>query len=259
MDRPARQPRRARRRAGRALVPKPAGVPWDAAGALFVAGVTAYAAVRAVGRRPGDTVVVSGAAGGVGSLDRAARAQCRRHRDRTGGRVPTTSGCAARRDTGRVRRTGWPIGSGRPPAAASTRSSTPSAAATCNWRSRSWASRPTASTRSSTGMRRRSTGRRWTAALPAQAPRCWPSWPEMIDRGELEVPIAQRLSARGGPRRLPRAGAAPHPREDRADPLGRASVNMGSVRCRATPRAPAAPAWARPSWTARMCARDAAR
>ena len=50
------------------LTPKPENVPWPVAGALFVAGTTAYAAVRAVAPRPGDTVVVSGAAGGVGSL-----------------------------------------------------------------------------------------------------------------------------------------------------------------------------------------------
>jgi NADPH:quinone reductase-like Zn-dependent oxidoreductase len=50
------------------LTRKPAGVSWEAAGALFVAGSTAYAAVRAVGASAGDTVVVSGAAGGVGSL-----------------------------------------------------------------------------------------------------------------------------------------------------------------------------------------------
>jgi NADPH:quinone reductase-like Zn-dependent oxidoreductase len=50
------------------LIPKPAAVPWAEAGALFVAGVTAYAAVRAVALTPGDTVVVSGAAGGVGSI-----------------------------------------------------------------------------------------------------------------------------------------------------------------------------------------------
>ena len=50
------------------LTPKPAGVPWDAAGGLFVAGTTAYAAVRAVGLGHGDTVVVSSAAGGVGSV-----------------------------------------------------------------------------------------------------------------------------------------------------------------------------------------------
>ncbi|HEX4280423.1 MAG TPA: NADP-dependent oxidoreductase [Solirubrobacteraceae bacterium] len=50
------------------LTPKPAGVSWEAAGGLFVVGATAYAAVRAVGPSAGDTVVVSGAAGGVGSL-----------------------------------------------------------------------------------------------------------------------------------------------------------------------------------------------
>jgi NADPH:quinone reductase-like Zn-dependent oxidoreductase len=47
---------------------KPAGVPWEVAGALFVAGATAYAAVHAVGAGRGDTVVVAGAAGGVGSI-----------------------------------------------------------------------------------------------------------------------------------------------------------------------------------------------
>ena len=50
------------------LTARPARVPWEAAGALFVAGTTAYAAVRAVALSEGDTIVVSGAAGGVGSL-----------------------------------------------------------------------------------------------------------------------------------------------------------------------------------------------
>jgi len=50
------------------LTAKPTGVPWDVAGALFVAGATAYATVRAVDLTEGDTMVVSGAAGGVGSL-----------------------------------------------------------------------------------------------------------------------------------------------------------------------------------------------
>ncbi len=50
------------------LVARPPNVPWDVAGSLFVVGTTAYAAVRAVSLVPGDTVVVSGAAGGVGSL-----------------------------------------------------------------------------------------------------------------------------------------------------------------------------------------------
>ncbi len=47
---------------------RPRNVSWQAAGSLFVVGTTAYAAVRAVGVRSGDTVVVSGAAGGVGSI-----------------------------------------------------------------------------------------------------------------------------------------------------------------------------------------------
>jgi NADPH:quinone reductase-like Zn-dependent oxidoreductase len=49
-------------------VRKPAGVSWEVAGSLHVVGATAWAAVRAVGAGPGDTVVVSGAAGGVGSV-----------------------------------------------------------------------------------------------------------------------------------------------------------------------------------------------
>jgi len=47
---------------------KPANVSWEVAGGLFVAGTTAYASVRAVSLKPGDTVIVSAAAGGVGSI-----------------------------------------------------------------------------------------------------------------------------------------------------------------------------------------------
>jgi len=50
------------------LTLRPAAVPWEVAGSLFVAGSTAYAAVRAVGASSGDTVVVAGATGGVGSI-----------------------------------------------------------------------------------------------------------------------------------------------------------------------------------------------
>jgi NADPH:quinone reductase-like Zn-dependent oxidoreductase len=50
------------------LTSKPAGVPWEVAGSLYVAGCTAYAAVRAASLAPGDTLVVAGAAGGVGSI-----------------------------------------------------------------------------------------------------------------------------------------------------------------------------------------------
>jgi NADPH:quinone reductase-like Zn-dependent oxidoreductase len=50
------------------LTPLPDGLWWDVAGSLYVAGTTAYATVFAVDPGPADTVVVSGAAGGVGSL-----------------------------------------------------------------------------------------------------------------------------------------------------------------------------------------------
>jgi len=50
------------------LTAKPAALSWEAAGSLFVTGATAWATVRAVHLAPGDAVVVSGAAGGVGSL-----------------------------------------------------------------------------------------------------------------------------------------------------------------------------------------------
>lgn len=50
------------------LIPRPAGMSWQVAGGLPVAGFTAWAAVRAVALAPGDTLVVSGAAGGVGSI-----------------------------------------------------------------------------------------------------------------------------------------------------------------------------------------------
>ncbi|MER6221176.1 NADP-dependent oxidoreductase [Streptomyces sp900105755] len=50
------------------LVTRPEGLPWEVAGSLYVAGTTAYASVFAVDPRPEETVVVSGAAGGVGAL-----------------------------------------------------------------------------------------------------------------------------------------------------------------------------------------------
>ena len=50
------------------LTRKPEKVPWEVAGGLYVVGVTAWGAVHAVQPREGETVVISGAAGGVGSL-----------------------------------------------------------------------------------------------------------------------------------------------------------------------------------------------
>jgi NADPH:quinone reductase-like Zn-dependent oxidoreductase len=50
------------------LTAKPKNVSWEVGGSLAIAGTTAYAVVRAVSLRPGDTVAVSAAAGGVGSI-----------------------------------------------------------------------------------------------------------------------------------------------------------------------------------------------
>jgi NADPH:quinone reductase-like Zn-dependent oxidoreductase len=50
------------------LTAKPVAVPWEVAGSLFVAGLAALASVQAVAPQLGETVVVSAAAGGVGSV-----------------------------------------------------------------------------------------------------------------------------------------------------------------------------------------------
>jgi NADPH2:quinone reductase len=50
------------------LIHKPPALSWEVAGSLYVVGCTAYAAVRAVDPTEGETVAVSAAAGGVGSI-----------------------------------------------------------------------------------------------------------------------------------------------------------------------------------------------
>jgi NADPH:quinone reductase-like Zn-dependent oxidoreductase len=47
---------------------RPANVSWEVAGSIYTVGATAYAGVRAAALTAADVVVVSGAAGGVGSL-----------------------------------------------------------------------------------------------------------------------------------------------------------------------------------------------
>ena len=49
------------------LVPKPAGLGWPAAGGLMLTGVTAWHCLVAAGVAAGDTVLVHGGSGGVGS------------------------------------------------------------------------------------------------------------------------------------------------------------------------------------------------
>jgi NADPH:quinone reductase-like Zn-dependent oxidoreductase len=50
------------------LTAKPASISWEVAGSLFVVALAGYASVQAVAPQSGETVVVSAAAGGVGSV-----------------------------------------------------------------------------------------------------------------------------------------------------------------------------------------------
>jgi NADPH:quinone reductase-like Zn-dependent oxidoreductase len=50
------------------LTQRPPNVPWEVAGALFVAGATGVAAVRSVAPAAGEVVVIAGAGGGVGAF-----------------------------------------------------------------------------------------------------------------------------------------------------------------------------------------------
>src|SRR4051794_14860690 len=50
------------------LTAKPAEIPWEVAGALFVSGVTGVATVRAVAPTAGEAVVIAGAGGGGGGV-----------------------------------------------------------------------------------------------------------------------------------------------------------------------------------------------
>jgi NADPH:quinone reductase len=50
------------------LIRKPQELSWEVAGSLYVVGCTAYAAVRAVNVKKNDTVAVSAASGGVGTI-----------------------------------------------------------------------------------------------------------------------------------------------------------------------------------------------
>lgn len=50
------------------LIHKPPELSWEVAGSLYVVGCTAYAAVRAIDAKAGETVAVSAAAGGVGTI-----------------------------------------------------------------------------------------------------------------------------------------------------------------------------------------------
>ena len=115
------------------LAPRPSGLPWEVAGAIPVAGFTAWAMVRAVDVKPGDTVVVAGAAGGVGSL--AVQLAKRAGATVIGLAGPSNHDWLKRHDVlpVRLRRRRRRPDQERRPRRESTRSSTPTAATTWSW------------------------------------------------------------------------------------------------------------------------------
>ncbi|MFG3225535.1 NADP-dependent oxidoreductase [Kitasatospora sp. NPDC048194] len=50
------------------IVPKPGALPWEVAGCLSASGQTAHTAIELLGVAPGETVLINGAAGGVGTV-----------------------------------------------------------------------------------------------------------------------------------------------------------------------------------------------
>jgi NADPH:quinone reductase-like Zn-dependent oxidoreductase len=147
---------------------KPPGVPWEVAGALFVVGATAYAAVRAVDLAPGDRAVVSGAAGGVGSL----AVQLAKRAGATVIGLASEGNHQWLRDHGVVPVTYGDGESARLLQTASTHLSTPRVVATSSSRSRS-ASSPSGSTRSPILPPRRTMASRPMGTRSAPAPRRW--------------------------------------------------------------------------------------
>ena len=84
------------------LTPKPAEVPWEVAGALFVAGVTGVATVRAVAPTAGETVVIAGGGRRRRRVRGPARDPHGRARHRTGQRAPSRVAARPRRGSRRL-------------------------------------------------------------------------------------------------------------------------------------------------------------
>ena len=77
------------------LTRKPEKVSWEAAGGLYVAGTTAWGAVHAVQPKQGETVVISGAAGGGSARSPSSSRAGPGPRSSAWRARATTSGCAA--------------------------------------------------------------------------------------------------------------------------------------------------------------------
>ena len=171
------------------LIPKPPALSWEVAGSLYVVACTAYAAVRAVGADQGDTVAVSAAAGGVGTVVVAVAADEGREcaRDRVGGQ-PRLAGGSRRRPRSPTA-TGSLTVSRLPRPMASTPSSTSSDPSTCSWRSTS-GSHPIASRRSSRVTRPQEVGAKVQGSGDASTTDVLSEMAELVASGRIEIPIA---------------------------------------------------------------------
>ena len=192
------------------LIRKPPGLSWEVAGSLYVAGCTAFATGRAVGAGPGDTVAVSAATGGVGSLV----VQLLRVREPRPWASPprrTPDGYGRRGDPPPLRQRLADRLRGRRRTA-----STPSS--TCS--DRYIAELTVASVSIRTGSTPRLVGRRRKSAPALRAaaqrgpPRCSPSWPTSWHRASRDAGRGH-VPPRAGGRCLRAARAPPYPGQDR--------------------------------------------
>lgn len=152
------------------LVHKPEALSWEVAGALDVAGTTAYAAVRAVDPKPGAVVAVSAATGGVGTLV----VQLLVQRGATVLGIASASSARGSPNTERFRSltaTASADASAPRPRTGSTHSSTYSDPNTCTWPS-TWVSRSTGSRPSSPLPMRSNSASKWPGLLPSPSRRC---------------------------------------------------------------------------------------
>ena len=199
------------------LTARPAGVPWEVAGALFVAGATAYRRGPGRGADRGRHRGRLGR-GRRGRLDRRPAGPAgRRHRDRAGQPGEPRVAGRARRDPGGLRRRrGRPDPAGRGQGRRVHRHVR--RRATCGWRSSSVSSRP-GSTPSPISTRSPSTASRPRATRPAPARPTLAELAGLIAERPARGADRRDVPAQRGPGRVPAAGERPHPREDRPDDL----------------------------------------
>ncbi len=158
------------------LIQKPPELSWEVAGSLYVVGCTAYAAVRAVDAKEGETVAVCGGGGRGRDRRGPAAGACVVRVSSVSPRRRTPTGSALMAPSPSPTATGSPSVCERRPAGRSMRSSTSSGPSTSNSRSIS-GSLVTVSRRSHRSRKPRSSASRPRAAGPPPLLKSSPRWP----------------------------------------------------------------------------------